>query len=586
MNRNKLTGLFVDEARELLAQARIQTERLQSDPDSSRSLRSLLRHCHSLKGMAATLDLSPYVKLSHRMEDLLQQLLDRPRLWSGELMPLFREGVEQLQRWTDDVASGHTLAECDGELVASIETHIDSSDRDTPLHTTADCPEQQAEHEYHLRITLAASQRSPTERLLRALKRLSAIATIVRVRPPQLPIGETPEPIHLRCDLRSDAAREQLLGDIEALPSVAFVDVQPLNRTPQPTATTIPTTWTRVPLESLDAVAAGLRELSGAVGEDPERARYLIRRLFGWVDELRLVPIVSIVHRLEPAVSDASRRLGRPVQFSFEGGEISVHRTLIDQLVEPLRHIVRNAVAHGIESPQRRRELGKADKGTITVHVERIRQRLQIEIRDDGSGFDLDGLRRRAVDSGLIDANQTLSERELHHLALRGGVSTRDSVDAVSGRGVGLDAAIERLDELDAQVEIHSSPQRGSTISIDLPLPRSLVQALLFSRGSTQYAVPLRSLVRAIPAEQRCKQTQILEPSIDLPPSSPPNTLLLFQEDPTPLALAVDEIHGPKELWAQELSLPDQLSAPYVGAARGEDGNLAVLLDPTRLTRN
>ena len=586
MNRQRLIGLFVDEARGLLSQAADQTVQLRSDPNSSSSLQALLRHCHSLKGMAATLGLDPYVLLAHRMEDLLQQLLNTPRLWSGRLMPILQAGVEQLQIWTDEVATGLPLTPAAAEILASIESHIDKSTLPERAPTSAREPESKQPQEFQIRLTLAASQRSPTERLLAALKRLSTVATIVRVRPPQLPIAAQAEPIHLRCEMRSMRDRESLLAEIESLPAVAFADVQPVAPIPELIRHGSPTTWTRVPLESLDAIAAGLRDLSGAVEDDPERARFLIRRLFGWVDELRLVPIVSMVHRLEPAVRDASRRLQRPVDFSFDGGEISVHRTLIDQLVEPLRHIVRNAIAHGIEEPASRREQGKPEAGCVNVRVERKRQRLQIEISDDGAGFDLERLHRLAVANGTVQADTPMSDRDLHRLALHCGLSTRDHADTVAGRGVGLDAAVKSLAELDASVEIASSRGRGSTISIDLPLPRSLVQALLFSRGETQYAVPLRSLRRAIPIEQRSEVSQIIEPSLDSAPQIEPNTLLVFQDQPTTLALAADEILGPKELWAQELFLPDELTAPYFGAARGDDGSLAVLLDPTRLTRN
>ncbi|NIL99502.1 MAG: hypothetical protein GTN89_00745 [Acidobacteria bacterium] len=448
-----------------------------------------------------------------------------------------------------------------------------------------------------MRLGLQVSSTSPTHRIVTTLKRIGKLGRVLRVRPPLLPVDDTPAAMELEVELASTRPAEALRRRMERFAWVSAVQLSPISATEQRVAEADrPTVWTRVPADSLDWIADTLRELAmehsvASMQETPvqriagDRGAYLVRRLFDRVEELRLVPFMSVSHRLEPALRDAARRDGKQARLQVEGGELGLDRGLLDRLVGPLRHLVRNAVAHGIEEPSARRAAGKPDEGCVTLSVLRRSDRLRVMLSDDGRGMDPAALRRAAIGAGVLhpDAAKALDEQALLQLAFHAGVSTRGAADRLAGRGAGLDAAARDLAELDAHIEVRSTPRRGTKFFFDLPIEQALVQSLVFSRDGQLFGLPLRSLRQATAYGACPDGIEIVDLGCGQPPEKDAGYLLVLDEPGRDVGLVADDVIGRRELWLQPVSSAFAATTYVNGAAMIENGALAVMIDPRRL---
>lgn len=597
MNRSRFLGLFLDEARQHIEQAYEQLKRFELYPQRPDILRSLMRNCHSLKGMAATMGFEPFVDLAHRMEGLLRELENRPRLWSGELTPLFTEGLDQLNAWADQIAEGGTPSHsaAAATLISRLDGLLNEKLTKAPELAVSDAPEGLAE--WSVRLALQVSSASPTHRIVSTLKRIGKLGRVLRVRPPQLPVDDAPVAMELAFDLASPRSPQALRRRMLRFAWVSSVELSAISaEAPCEVVSNRPTVWTRVPADALDWIADTLRELAmesavapeggeSALGLARDRSAFLIRRLFDRVEELRLVPFMSVSHRLEPAVRDAARRDGKQARLSIEGGELGLDRALLDRLVGPLRHLVRNAVAHGIEAPEARVAAGKPAVGSVTLSVARQADRFRVTLTDDGRGMDAAAIRSAAIKSGQIDATQAreLDEQGVFQLAFLPGVTTRDAADRIAGRGAGLESAARDLAQLDASIEVHSTAGQGTRFAFELPVGQALVQSLVFSRGGQLFGLPLHSLRRATPAETAPDGIEIIDLGAGDSKRPSEGYLLVLDEPERNVALAADEVIGRRELWLQPMA-PAFSATTYVnGAAMIENGALTVMIDPKKL---
>ena len=594
MKSARLLGLFLDEAREQLAKAYKDLECFESHPQQPHTLQALMRHCHSLKGMAATMGFEPFVEMAHRMENLLCQLERRPRMWSNELAPLFHEGLSQLHEWTEAIAGGRTpeRARKSDALIDRFDAVV--GERPSDDKVAADRKIEKEPARWAVRLSLQVSSASPTHRIISTLRRIRGLGRVLRVRPPQLPLEATPTAIELELELASDRTARILRRRLRQFALVSDVKLTAVPRwthsRPEPDS---PTVWTRVPADSLDWIADTLRELAVRYGirsegfsrRGDDHARYLIRRLYDRISEMRLVPAASLGHRLEPAVSDAARREDKRARFSLSGGEIGLERALLDRLVEPLRHLVRNAVAHGIETTEERARAGKPALGRIELAVSRCGDRLRLELSDDGRGVDTAAVRRAAVETGAIDAQAAakMNERESLDLVFLPAVTTHSQVSRVAGRGAGLDVVAAEFAGLDAEIELTSSAGRGTRFLIELPLRRAVVQTLVFSRKGQMFGIPLAAVRRATSNATVPEDLKVVDLAED-PGPAPRDGFLLVLDDPAQqLALLADEIVGRRDLWLQPLARSFSAATYVNGAAILDHGALALILDPRRL---
>lgn len=215
------------------------------------------------------------------------------------------------------------------------------------------------------------------------------------------------------------------------------------------------------------------------------------------VMKIRMVPISQIFSRFPRLVRDLSHDLGKKIQLVIEGEDTELDKSVVEDLLDPIMHCVRNALDHGIESPDARRSAGKSDEGTVLLKASNEGNMIVIDIADDGKGIDVESVRQRAISRGIIHPGKTLTDIEAFQLIFEPGFSTAEKITNVSGRGVGLDVVRTHIEKLNGTVTITSQPGTGSRFTIRLPLTLAIIQGLLVRVGEEVYSIPITSVIES-----------------------------------------------------------------------------------------
>jgi two-component system chemotaxis sensor kinase CheA len=213
---------------------------------------------------------------------------------------------------------------------------------------------------------------------------------------------------------------------------------------------------------------------------------------------LRMVQIGATFQRFQRVVRDVSHELGKDIELVIEGAETELDKSLVEKLGDPLLHLVRNAIDHGIESVEARRQAGKAERGCLHLNAYHDSGSVVVEVADDGGGLRRERILAKAVERGLVSAEQTLSDREVFDLIFEAGFSTADTVSNLSGRGVGMDVVRRSIEALRGTVELESQPQRGTTVRIRMPLTLAIIDGFLVRSGTVHYVIPLEMVVECL----------------------------------------------------------------------------------------
>ncbi len=294
--------------------------------------------------------------------------------------------------------------------------------------------------------------------------------------------------------------------------------------------------------------------------------------------ELRTTPLARIVDPLPRMAREVARRLDKRVELSIKGAEIELDRSILDRLSDPLVHLIRNAVGHGIEMPSVREGAGKNEVGQIMIDARRVKDSIRISIRDDGAGIDLDRVRERAIASGIVPADlaEDLAPEQLAALVFQPGVSTAESISELSGRGVGMDAVRATIESLGGPVEISTQRGRGTTIMMIVPLTAAVQRVLLLGVSGETVAIPLTKVERIIEVEARAIEQSgneaftlvedepvavfPLAEYLCLPPSEPQaqEVLILAEVRGELMAIKVDHVVGHQQIYVKPI--PELLS--------------------------
>lgn len=224
----------------------------------------------------------------------------------------------------------------------------------------------------------------------------------------------------------------------------------------------------------------------------------LTKELYDQALSLRMQPLQSVFQRLERNIMDLSRSLEKTVNVEILGGDVELDKTVIEKIVDPLMHIVRNAVDHGIEQPADRIIDGKSEFGTVSIHARQDTFGVELTVKDDGKGLSAEKIRAKAIEKGLISADKKMSEKEMFGLILLPGFSTAEKITDVSGRGVGMDVVKRTLEDLSGSIEIFSEVGKGTEFTITLPTSVSIIDALLITLCGHNYVVPVGSIDEVI----------------------------------------------------------------------------------------
>lgn len=539
---DELIAQFIVEARELVQTAVDDLLALDSDPGEAGRLDSLFRAVHTLKGSAGLFDFAALQSVLHRAEDELGRVRSSgARLEAGQVDALVAI-LEWVDTCVDDieregVAGAHLLARA-RPLLAALDAVADAQQVPVEMATSASI-------DWALSLAqivggqpaVALRYRPHPECFFNGddpialISRIPALLHLGVARREAWPAPDRFDPY--RSNLWFEALSGGPLSDIEAIFRLVpdQVEIVSLVATPNlpadgaapedsraatarslrvdparidallDTVGELMTTKNRV--AALVAAAAALEggaDLARAIAATQKELDRLTASLHGAVLQTRMVPLAQAFRRLPRMVHDLSRRLGKPTELVIEGDAIEADKAIVDELFEPLLHLVRNAMDHGIEDAAGRVAAGKPAKAILRLWVTRQGDRLVVGIADDGRGIDPEAIRSAAVRKGLATAEQAgrLDDADALDFLFAAGFSTSANVSDLSGRGVGLDAVRSAIARLGGTVELASRVGAGATITLHLPVSFALTQLLVVSVAGERYGVPMQSVLETV----------------------------------------------------------------------------------------
>jgi len=371
----------------------------------------------------------------------------------------------------------------------------------------------------------------------------------------------------------------------------------------------------RVPLSKLDKLmnlvgelviyrtelqVAKERESQESLDGVIERIGRSIIELQNEVMSMRMTPMAFVFRRFPRMVRDLAKRFGKKVKFIIEGEETEIDRSILDKLGDPLVHLLRNAIDHGIEPPEERVAKGKPEEGRLWLRAYAEGNYVFIEVEDDGRGIDPEKVKEKAIERGVVtpEEAETLTRREIYELLFKPGFSTAEKVTDVSGRGVGLDVVKAVVEQLGGNIEIQSELGKGTKFILRLPLTLAIITALLVTVGDEVYAIPLGSVDEVVEKDERLKKTQVgevfilrgdvlpvyyLKDIFKVPTDSEGQHLVVVRSAGARAAIVIDDLIGQQEIVIKPLK-GKYVGVPYIsGATILGDGTIALITDLTQL---
>jgi two-component system, chemotaxis family, sensor kinase CheA len=617
MDLSKYATLFLAESREHLKACNSSLLEWEKQPSAPEPVDRLFRAIHTIKGMAATMGYSGVAQLAHGIENLLDGLRGGRLQGNSAVFQLLFRAIDALGK-SVEVAGAEEPP--DAALLADLDRAAEADRSDPPPAATGETPpparrftDAPRARPIQVAIRPAAVMRGARAALV--LRRAETLGAVSTIRPPlaEFERDDFDGRFSFRLQTRSSDAEIiaalRAAGEVETLEIVEAVaasgDSQPgVNR------------QIRVDLRRLDVLMKQVGELVvaknrlGALAmesRDPvllevsERVNRLVSSMQGEVLASRMTPVGEVFERFPRLVRDLSRDLGKQIRFDTEGDEIELDRSILDEIGEPLVHLIRNAADHGLESAAERTAAGKPAEGRILVSAARERNTVAIRVTDDGRGIDRDKVLAKARREGLAPETDTLTDDLLVRVLARPGFSTAQQVSGVSGRGVGVDVAMSRVRALGGTLELRSELGRGTTFLIRVPLTLAIVRALLTEAGGERYAVPLayvaetvdfdRSMVTALRDREALVVRDRVIPTVHLRDliaaragsSSNRRPTVILEVGERRAALVVDALVGQQDIVVEPFDAPRGLPSFVGGATILADGAPALILDAAAL---
>ncbi|MEN5270774.1 chemotaxis protein CheA [Stenotrophomonas sepilia] len=603
-----ITADFIIEAQEILDRLGEQLVSLEQAPQDTEQLNAVFRGYHTLKGGAGFLGVTAMVELCHAAEEALGIARAGQAVLQAHHFDAAQQSLDYLQAMLDAVSSGTEPGYAPPELIAQFDMHGGAT---APAATAA--------------VAAAGSGDLITDDEFEALL-------------DQLHGGNAPTAVALAkkaddgliSEDEFEALLDQLHGGaapgakpIAAAAPAPIAASRPLAApaAPAPAAATKPAAkplaeaehTVRVDTKRLDAIVNLIGELvlsrnrlktlrARLRDEELDRAVSTLdiatARLQSAVMRTRMQPVGKVFSRFPKVARDVARSLKKEVDLELIGAETELDRNLVEALADPLVHLVRNAIDHGVEMPDLREAQGKPRMGHVRLSAQQEGDYVSIEVQDDGAGIDPEKLRAKAREKGLIDpeAAARLSSEECLHLVFLPGFSTKQQVTDISGRGVGMDVVQSRIRELSGQIQIQSELGRGSRFLIRVPLTLAILPTLLVQAGEDVYALPLARVMEVLHAPRTSlgwfdgravldRRSHTL-PLVDLrqwldvtPAASTLLTIVVLQAGEARFGLVVDQVRGREEVVIKPLPKALRGLRGYAGATLIGDGRMALILD-------
>lgn len=655
---NQYLDIFLEESKEHIQNLNSNLLELESNPGQD-IIDEIFRSAHTLKGMSGTMGFNRISEITHEMESLLQDIKDGTISVSPEVIDTLLESVDFLEKLIGDITENGEERDRDTKVI--LEKLRRKPGNATPLKESE--KENKKPEENHIfnefeerlmkeaiakgllvwevLIKLDANCLLKSARAFLVFKTLESFGDIIKTRPIVQDIEDEKFDDEFTVYIISTHQKQDLekaLGSISELKSILIKEVEqsslekdPGNSEESPKETVAcaldeqsvrhanhvkKTSKTlRVDIDRLDNLMNLVSELiiikTRLDGMDEktegqkrrEAVEYLERitsSLHDAVMKVRMVPIENVFNRFPRVVRDLARELSKNITLIIEGAETELDRTVIDEIGDPLIHLIRNSADHGIEIPEERFRKGKPAQGTIKLKAYHDGNNVVIEISDDGRGINLNNVLKTAIDKGLIDRERAknLKESEIISFLFEPGFSTKDRVTDISGRGVGLDVVKTKIESLGGGIEINTVPDQGTTFLIRLPLTLAIIQALMVMVGGEKYAIPLSAIKETvIVASKDIKKVQKNEVTLlrgnvipilrlgemlDVESNGSPEedlTVVIVKKGERDIGLVVDSLIGQQEIVIKSLGNFLKNIKFIAGATILGDGKVALILD-------
>ena len=617
MDLSKYATLFLAESREHLKACNSSLLEWEKEPAAVEPVDRLFRAIHTIKGMAATMGYSAVAQLSHGIENLLDGLRKGRLEGSSAVFQLLFRAVDTLGKSVEAAAAGAEeppdvalLAELEREANPAAGLPAAAAEAPAPARRVTDLPRYRP-----IQVTIRPGAVMRGARAALVLRRAETLGTVNTIRPPlaELERDDFDGRLSFRLQTRSSdseiTAALRAVGDVE---TIEIVEAVAAGADSQPGANR----QIRVDLRRLDLLMKQVGELVvaknrlGALAtesrnpvlvEVSERVNRLVSSMQGEVLASRMTPVGEVFERFPRLVRDLSRDLGKQIRFDTEGDEIELDRSILDEIGEPLVHLIRNAADHGLEPAADRTAAGKPAEGRILISAARERNTVAIRVTDDGRGIDRSKILAKARRDGMAPDTDTLTDDLLVRVLARPGFSTAQQVSGVSGRGVGVDVAMSRVRALGGTLEVRSELGQGTTFLIRVPLTLAIVRALLTEAGGERYAVPLayvaetidfdRAMVTALRDREALVVRDQVIPTVHLRDLIAARAGSRSNRRPTVIlevgerraALVVDALVGQQDIVVEPFDAPRGLPSFVGGATILADGAPALILDAAAL---
>lgn len=597
---------FLVEAKEAIANLEEGFLELEKDKENLEVIRSLFRSMHSLKGASGFFGFKSLESIAHFSEEILSKIRDGLLKPDDSIIDMLLKAVDWIKFIVQHLET-HKEEPIDDnllEFLVTLSNFTEKIKKGIKEEKSSEKPIEEPVQEISEKISQGTQQETSQE---------------TQQEPLQVPSEEAIPKKTLEESVEKEEKKEEKTQKmVEKLDDKKEKKESPQVATPQVELTE---THIKVDVKLLDQLMNLAGELVLArnrvvqlsqkiLDDDLTRSVQALSMITTEMQETimktRMQPIGTVFNKFPRIVRDLAKSLGKKVNLHLEGTETELDRSIIEAIKDPLTHLVRNAIDHGIEPPEERVQVGKREEGTVYLRAYQEGGQVVIEIEDDGKGIDVERIRKKAIEKGFITAEEAQKARESDLLALifKPGFSTAEKVTQVSGRGVGMDVVKTNIEKLGGTIEINTIYGKGTTVRVKIPLTLAIIPALIVKSGGYKYAIPqvnLKELVNVDPNKDLLKVGStdfyrlrgeiipVLKLSEILKQSSNgevlSKNLVILTTGERVLGLLVDEILNSEEIVVKPLGKWFKDIPVYSGATIMGDGALALILDVVGLSK-
>jgi two-component system chemotaxis sensor kinase CheA len=660
MEMTQYLDIFIEESKEHLQAINQQVLLLEKSPEELTIVNEIFRSAHTLKGMSATMGYEDLANLTHCMENVLDAIRNKKIVVSTDVLDVLFASLDHLEAMVITISEGGTGKRDVSETVKALEAlEKGESIRSEQKETAPDMSLSQSYDQYERQIILQSKEQGfsayeikislrndcilKAARVYMIFEVLEQIGEVIKSLPSvdlleqeqfetefklSLLTKETSEEVKARI-LKVSEVDEALVSEITGIenqtePAETIsnnMDKQGEKPKEETAAASSNNKTIRVNIDRLDQLMNLFEELvidrgrleeiskvlkSSELNETVERMSRVSGDLQNIILTMRMVPVEQVFNRFPRMVRGLAKDLQKKVNLEIVGAETELDRTVIDEIGDPLVHLLRNSIDHGIEKPSVRSAAGKNETGTIYLRAYHSGNHVFIEIEDDGAGINKQRVLEKALENGIItkEMSENLTDKQCFELLFASGFSTAEVISDISGRGVGLDVVKNKIESLGGSISVDSTPGFGTIFSIQLPLTLSIMSVMLIEVQKEKYAIPLSSIIETAIIKKEdilsAHNQKVIDfrgkvvPLVNLQdvfevPSADGNSrhlpVVIVRKGDKMAALVVDSFIGQQEIVLK--SLGDYLTSVFAisGATILGDGQVALILDCNALIK-